>query len=372
LPYGLRDFIATSVENLSEDEIFSLLLQEVELLEAECEGALQFDCESAVGMLKRIDSRSTKVAAHVQIVDCDEKPIYGAEQQCGSSFDSCDNSGFDVCNSSTMICAYDPAECCVSSVAKPCSLRNAEAESIDMDQTSNNCSASVETNLYGHPCTSNVFSSEEFSLPIGDKQTRWQALRKIVMGSPICNAHTKKGKKIVFGVGNLDADIFFCGEAPGADEETVGEPFVGRAGQLLTKIIHAMGISRDDVYIGNILNWRPEMPTQFGNRPPTAAEIQLCLPFLRAQVEIVSPKVIVALGNTAVNGLLGYDSKRTLGSVRGRWQMFDGIALMPTYHPSFLMREPTKDAKRKVWEDMLLVMEKVSLPISDKQRRCFL
>ncbi|MDR3316866.1 MAG: uracil-DNA glycosylase [Puniceicoccales bacterium] len=210
-----------------------------------------------------------------------------------------------------------------------------------------------------------------FSLPGGDKRTRWEELRRIVLESPVCRSHTKPGKKVVFGVGNLDADIFFCGEAPGADEEIQGEPFVGRAGQLLTKIISAMGLSRSDVYIGNILNWRPEMPSSHGNRPPTQEEMDLCLPFLRTQVEIVSPKVLVALGATAVNGLFGYDAGRSIGQMRGRWHDFQGIPVMVTYHPSYLLRSPFAGAKRTVWEDMLRVMERLSMPISEEQRKYF-
>lgn len=209
-------------------------------------------------------------------------------------------------------------------------------------------------------------------LPAGDKKTKWEALKKQVLSCPVCKAHVKPGKKVVFGVGNLEADIFFCGEAPGADEEIEGEPFVGKAGQLLTKIIQAMGLEREKVYIGNIMNWRPEMPTAFGNRPPTQAEMNFCLPYLRAQVEIVAPKVIVALGATAVSGLLGPDKSRRMGDMRGNWHTFQGIPLMITFHPSYLLRNNTLKTKRQVWEDMLQVMEKVGMPINDKQRHYFL
>jgi len=210
-----------------------------------------------------------------------------------------------------------------------------------------------------------------FTLPDADKQTRWNALRDIVLNDPVCNAHIKPEKKVVFGVGNLDAKIFFCGEAPGADEEIQGEPFVGRAGQLLTKIIGAMGLSRNDVYIGNIMNWRPELPTPKGNRPPELFEMDYCLPYLKAQIEIVNPQVVVALGMTAVSGLLGYDQKRKMGKIRGIWGKFGQRDLMITYHPSFLLQYGSASTKRLVWEDMLAVMEKVELPISEKQRNYF-
>lgn len=211
----------------------------------------------------------------------------------------------------------------------------------------------------------------KLTLPEGDKLKKLNWLRQKVLNCSVCKEHVKPGKQVVFGVGNPDAKIFFCGEAPGAEEETQGEPFVGPAGQLLTKIIQAMGLERKDVYIANIMNWRPEMPTSFGNRPPTQEEMGFCLPYLRAQVAVVKPKVIVALGATAVNGLLGYDSKRRMGDVRGHWFEFAKTPLMVTYHPSYLLRNDTLRAKRLVWEDMLKVMEKVGMPISAKQRSFF-
>lgn len=174
----------------------------------------------------------------------------------------------------------------------------------------------------------------------------------------------------VFGVGNPDADLMFVGEAPGADEDRLGEPFVGRAGELLSKIITAMGLSRDDVYIANVLKCRPDIPKgQPGNRPPTPMEMQRCLPYLREQIAIIRPRALVALGKTAVAGLTGCDE--SMGSMRGRWFEFAGIPLLPTYHPSYLLRNGSNVEKRKVWEDMLLVMEKLGLPISEKQRGFF-
>ena len=209
-----------------------------------------------------------------------------------------------------------------------------------------------------------------FSLPEGSKQQRWEFLRDKVLADPVCNEHKHEGKQLVVGVGNLDAKIFFCGEAPGADEETQGLPFVGKAGQLLTRIIGAMGLSRDDVYIGNIMNWRPECPK--GNRPPTSEEMNYCLPYLKAQIEIVKPQVVVALGKTAVNGLLGEDPKRTMAAIRGKWHSYAGTDLMITYHPSFLLQYASNQMKRYVWEDMMAVMERVGIPISEKQKGYFL
>jgi uracil-DNA glycosylase family 4 len=184
-------------------------------------------------------------------------------------------------------------------------------------------------------------------------------------------------KKVVLGVGNVDATIMFVGEAPGAEEEVQGEPFVGPAGQLLTKMIQGMGLKRGDVYIGNIMNWRPEMPVsgggeQYGNRPPTEEELNYCLPYLRAQIDVVAPAVLVALGKTAAQGLLGFRSVKTLGEVRGRWHEFGGRPLMVTYHPSYILREPTNQKKRMIWDDLLKVMERAALPISAKQRGYYL
>lgn len=215
------------------------------------------------------------------------------------------------------------------------------------------------------------------ALPVGDKATRWAALKALVRDNPVCRERVRPGKQVVLGVGNLDARIFFCGEAPGAEEEIQGEPFVGPAGQLLTRMIQGMGLSRDQVYIGNIMNWRPDLPTppggvQVGNRPPTEEEMAYCLPYLRAQLEIVNPELIVALGATAAQGLLGFGSFKTLGEVRGRWKTFGGKPVMVTYHPSYILRNPTNRSKRAIWEDLLQVMEKAALPISEKQRGFFL
>jgi len=175
----------------------------------------------------------------------------------------------------------------------------------------------------------------------------------------------------VFGVGNPNAELMFVGEAPGADEDKQGEPFVGRAGELLTKIINAMGLSRDGIYIANVLKCRPDMPPHTpGNRPPTTEEMQRCLSYLREQIAIIQPRVIVALGKTAMAGLTGADEP--MGAMRGRWFSFENIPLLATYHPSYLLRNGSNTEKRKVWEDMMLVMEKLGMPISEKQRGFFL
>ncbi len=203
------------------------------------------------------------------------------------------------------------------------------------------------------------------------KAAAFAALRERALACVKCAHLAASRKNVAFGVGSIDAQIMFIGEAPGADEDEQGEPFVGKAGQLLTKIIQATGLQRADVYIGNILKCRPDTPGQAaGNRKPTGDEMATCIPYLHEQIDLIRPKVIVALGGTAVEGLLG----KTIGitKLRGTWNTYRGIPLMPTYHPAYLLRNQAMSEKRKVWEDMLAVMEKLGMPISEKQRHFFL
>jgi uracil-DNA glycosylase len=161
-----------------------------------------------------------------------------------------------------------------------------------------------------------------------------------------CKLHTLGRRQVVFGVGNPNADLMFVGEAPGADEDQQGVPFVGRAGQLLTKIIEAIALTRDDVYIANVIKCRPPL-----NRNPEQDEVDICEPFLFQQIDIIRPKVIVALGTFAARALL-----RTLDPIsrlRGRVFDYRGAKLIPTFHPAYLLRNPA--SKREVWEDMKLV-----------------
>lgn len=176
---------------------------------------------------------------------------------------------------------------------------------------------------------------------------------------------------MVFAVGNPHADLVLVGEAPGAEEERRGEPFVGPAGEMLTRIVQTMGLQREQVYITNIVKFRP-ISTDPGqaNRPPTAEEMASCIAFVRAEIAVIQPKVIVALGTTASKGLLGLD--QSVSRIRGRFWEFQGVPVMVTYHPAYLLYQHSGNAeKRKVWEDMLLVMERLGLPISEKQRRFF-
>lgn len=204
-----------------------------------------------------------------------------------------------------------------------------------------------------------------------DKAARLAAVQARVAPCTKCPHLARSRTQTVFGVGNPDADLMFIGEAPGADEDAQGEPFVGRAGQLLTKIITAMGFTRADVYIANVLKCRPDMPRGgSGNRPPTPEEMQTCLPYLAEQIEIIQPKVLIALGATAVEGLLG--TRGPMHAMRGRWHEHHETPLMITYHPSYLLRNQAPSEKRKVWEDMLQVLERLDRPITNKQRNYFL
>ena len=203
------------------------------------------------------------------------------------------------------------------------------------------------------------------------KAAAFAELRQRALACVRCPNLAAARKNVVFGVGDINAQLMFIGEAPGADEDDQGEPFVGKAGQLLTKIIQTMGLTRDSVYIGNILKCRPDTPGQAsGNRKPTPEEMQTCIPYLHEQIDLIRPQVIVALGGTAVEGLLG----KTIGitKLRGQWRTYRGIPLMPTYHPAYLLRNQALSEKRRVWEDMLQVMERLGLPISEKQRNYFL
>ena len=168
-----------------------------------------------------------------------------------------------------------------------------------------------------------------------------------------CKLHTQGRKQVVFGVGNPDADLMFVGEAPGGDEDIQGIPFVGRAGQLLTKMIEAINLRRDDVYIANVIKCRPP-----GNRNPEPDEIAQCEPFLFQQIEAIQPKVIVALGSFAAKTLLR--SEESISRLRGRIYDFRGAKLIPTFHPSFLLRSP--DRKRDAWEDLKRARALLNVP----------
>jgi DNA polymerase len=176
------------------------------------------------------------------------------------------------------------------------------------------------------------------------------AIEARAKGCTKCSELSRCRHSVVFGVGSVSAEIMFIGEAPGADEDEQGIPFVGRAGQLLTKIISAMGLGREEVYITNIIKCRPPQ-----NRTPFPDEVTNCLPYVLSQIELIQPKVIIALGATALRALL--DVQLGITKMRGHWYTFRDIPIMPTFHPAYLLRNPA--AKREVWDDMKAVLDKL-------------
>lgn len=208
-------------------------------------------------------------------------------------------------------------------------------------------------------------------LPPEARPSAMAELRSSTIACCRCPHLVASRQSVVFGSGDTNAKIMFVGEAPGADEDAAGEPFVGLAGQLLTKIITAMGLSRDQVFIANILKCRPDTPgLANGNRKPSAVELAACHPWLERQIDLVSPSVLVALGATAVEGLLG-KGVAGITQLRGSWQNHRGIPLMPTFHPAYLLRNQALSEKRKVWEDMLQVLERAGYPVNSRQRGFF-
>lgn len=185
-----------------------------------------------------------------------------------------------------------------------------------------------------------------------DNEAKLKCLKEDIIGH--CQ-RCKLGQtrtNLVFGVGSSQAKLVFVGEAPGAEEDKQGLPFVGRAGQLLTKMIEAMGLKRDDVYICNVVKSRPPE-----NRDPEPDEVEACEPFLKAQLAIIKPQVIVALGRYAVQCLMR--SSTPISQLRGKWSTYEGIKLMPTFHPAYLLRNPPK--KKEAWEDLQAVMKEMGI-----------
>ena len=187
---------------------------------------------------------------------------------------------------------------------------------------------------------------------IADPVAALKVIREDIGDCTRCKLAQQGRKQIVFGVGNPRAELMFVGEAPGADEDQQGEPFVGRAGQLLNNMIKAMGIAREDVYIANVVKCRPP-----SNRTPERDECDTCSPFLMRQIAVVQPKVIVALGAVAAKNLLAVQS--SLGDLRGRWFEYRGCKLAVTYHPAFLLRDPRQ--KAETWKDLQMVMKELGL-----------
>lgn len=194
-------------------------------------------------------------------------------------------------------------------------------------------------------------AAPEAAVSAGDKAARWAELEARAQACTACSLHRGR-QTVVFGEGNRDAGLVFVGEGPGEQEDKTGRPFVGPAGKLLDKIIGAIGLKRDDVYICNIVKCRPP-----GNRTPADEEVALCRPFLDEQLALLAPKVIVTLGAPATKTLLG--TSQGITSLRGHWRLYRNIRVMPTFHPAFLLRQYTEANRRAVWNDMKQVMEHI-------------
>lgn len=205
-------------------------------------------------------------------------------------------------------------------------------------------------------------------LPKGDRAGRWAALRAHLEACPEARRRRAKSAPPLVGHGSLEPDVLFVGEHPDEHEEAGEGPFSGPAGELLSKALRAMGLAPDRVHVTHVVRWRPLLPSRLGSRPPTAREIAYCLPYLRAQVEILAPKVVVAMGGVSLNALADADSPLRITQERGVWREVLGVPLLPTYLPSYLLRNPSSKVKREFWEDLLSVMGRLGLPISERQR----
>jgi DNA polymerase len=208
-----------------------------------------------------------------------------------------------------------------------------------------------------------------FTLAAGPKAERMQALRQLIDACVETKKHLVAPQRALLGHGSLDAKVVFVGEAPTIGEMEAGQAFAGESGELLQKILSAAAINQADCYFAPVMVWRPEPPTQYGKRPPTARELAFNLPYLRAQIDVISPRVVVALGAQAFEALHGRTP--TITQARGQWFDLGGVPLLATFHPNYLLHSPSASAKRTVWEDFLLLMEKLGLPISEKQRAFF-
>lgn len=191
------------------------------------------------------------------------------------------------------------------------------------------------------------------SAPVPAQPVTLDALQEKLQGCTRCGLHAHR-TSIVFGAGNPNAELMFVGEGPGRDEDLQGQPFVGEAGKLLNRMILAMGLVREQVYITNIVKCRP-----LRNRDPLPEEVKTCAPFLQAQIQAIKPQFIVALGRFAAQALL--EETTPIGRLRGNWRKYQQIAVMPTFHPAYLLRNP-KD-KRLVWQDLQAVMKQMGLPV---------
>ena len=214
--------------------------------------------------------------------------------------------------------------------------------------------------------------SVNLSLPAGEPAAQLAALKKLAHTWPPAQSLGTLKSRLVFSAGAAKAEIMIIGDAPGFDEETTQIPFTGKAGQKLDQILRAMTLNRNDLYLTNLCKFRPHSPRQTTDiRKPSAQEIAACMPLLKKEIEIVKPKCIIALGATTAKALLP-NATESIADLRGTWQEFEGVALLPTFHPTYLLRNTNNaSAKRKLWLDMIAVMERMEIPISQKQRNFF-
>ncbi len=237
---------------------------------------------------------------------------------------------------------------------------------------SSNSSNSPETAQKAPPSPSPTSSAQTTISPSGSTPAeKINSLAAIAQTWPAFKNLQSLRETLVFSTGNPQAELMLVGEAPGFHDEQQQEPFVGPAGNKLDQILKAMGLSRQQIYLSNICKFRPATKNQTtNNRPPSPQEMASSLPFLKAEIEVVKPRIIIALGASAAHGLL--ETTKKITELRESWHQFQGIPLRVSYHPSYLLRqEEGLGEKRKVWEDMLAAMDKLGLPISEKQRGYF-
>lgn len=238
---------------------------------------------------------------------------------------------------------------------KKWSIRYLEKQGDKMDEVINSVKRAVESEIMAG--VSEIYLQAAPEKAAGEKTTL-NTLEKEVAKCQRCELSTTR-TNVVFGEGNPGADLMFIGEAPGGDEDKQGRPFVGRAGQLLTKIIESIGLKREEVFIGNILKCRPP-----GNRNPMPEEIAMCSPYLLKQIDLIKPRVICALGKFAAQTLL--NTETPISRLRGKFYDYHGIKLMPTYHPAYLLRNPS--GKKEVWKDMQAIAEELGIKIPERRK----
>lgn len=240
----------------------------------------------------------------------------------------------------------------------------AKPEEISQETANHSASASAPT--------PEIPAVVELKIEGADKAAKLESIRQQADNWQPAKALDSLRENMVFATGSPDAKLMLIGDAPGHNEEKEAEPFVGPAGQKLNDILKAMGVSREEVYISNLVKFRPSMPRQTtNNRKPSPEEMAACLPLVMAEISIVQPTLIIALGGTVAEGLLGLDGK--ISEMREKWHDLSGIPVRVTYHPSYLLQSGgSNQVKRSLWEDMLAAMEKLDLPISEKQKSFFL